>query len=109
MNDDPDCINKFSRDKSILHKNRVKEDDVPNTYRLLRLDDEDGDLLTIQNPYGIKVREETLLAEILGLSKSKVKNLIKEGEITPLTRSYNQPMCFTLSTTLLNRLRLADA
>jgi hypothetical protein len=106
LNDDPDCIKKFARDKSILHKNHVREDDEPNTYRLLRLDDEDGDLLTFQNPYGIKVREEALLAEILGFSKSKVKNLIKEGEIFPLPRRYNQPLCFTFSPTLLNYLHL---
>lgn len=38
-------------------------------------------LLTIKNPFGLKLRREKQIAEVLGLSRSQVKALLEEGKI----------------------------
>ena len=44
----------------------------------------DGDervMLTIHNPYGLKIRPEKQIAEVLGLSRSQIQKRIQEGTI----------------------------
>ena len=38
-------------------------------------------LVTIHNPYQLKIRPEKQIAEVLGLSRSQVKSLLREGKI----------------------------
>ena len=38
-------------------------------------------LITISNPYGLKIRPEKQIAMVLGLSRSQVKSLLEKGEI----------------------------
>ena len=40
-----------------------------------------GDLISISNPYGLKLREEKLVAMVLGISRNRVKKLIDDGAI----------------------------
>lgn len=44
-------------------------------------DDEDKERLVIHNPYGIPIRADKILAEILGQSRTQVKKLLKEEKI----------------------------
>lgn len=54
-----------------------------HTY-LWKKDDEDRERLVIHNPYGIPVRADKILAEILELSRTQVKKLLKEEKIVPV-------------------------
>lgn len=38
-------------------------------------------LITINNPYGLKIRPEKQIAMVLGMSRSQVKSLLAKGEI----------------------------
>ena len=38
-------------------------------------------MLTIHNPYGLKIRPEKQIAEVLGLSRSQIQKRIQEGNI----------------------------
>lgn len=38
-------------------------------------------MLTIHNPYQLKIHPEKQIAEVLGLSRSQVKKLMEQGEI----------------------------
>ena len=38
-------------------------------------------MLTIHNPYGLKIRPEKQIAEVLGLTRSQVQKRIQEGDI----------------------------
>lgn len=38
-------------------------------------------VITIKNPYQLKIRSEKQIAMVLGLSRSQVKNLLEKGEI----------------------------
>ena len=51
---------------------------------LWKKDDEDRERLVIHNPYGIPVRADKILAEILELSRTQVKKLLKEEKIVPV-------------------------
>ncbi len=43
--------------------------------------------VTINNPFGLKIRPEKQIAEVLGLSRSQVKSLLEEGEIELLEKT----------------------
>lgn len=38
-------------------------------------------VITVNNPFGLRIRPEKQIAEVLGLSRSKVKSLMEKGEI----------------------------
>ena len=38
-------------------------------------------MITINNPYGLKIRWEKQIAMVLGLSRSQVKGLSEKGEL----------------------------
>jgi len=42
-------------------------------------DFEDQIVIEIHNPYQLKIRPEKQIAEVLGLSRSQVKNLLERG------------------------------
>ena len=47
----------------------------------LRQDRRGSSLLTIHNPWGLKIRTDKAVAEICQVSRSKVRQLVKEGKL----------------------------
>ena len=80
------------------NKAEVNYQSVPYCFSLIKEDTHDGTLprqcyYEIQNPYGLKIRREKQIAEVLGVSRSNVKSLIEQGklvigEVTPFYLSF---------------------
>ena len=78
----------FGRNLQFFRKNKAEVDLQNVAHRLIKqqetLIENQGDWKTmyvIQNPYGLKIRPEKQIAEVLGLSRSQVKRLVEQGEI----------------------------
>jgi hypothetical protein len=87
----------YGMDKSLFLRNKAIIDNQEIQYRLVenteKLEAEDvrrltladirglrsGDILEIKNPFGIKVRVEKILGELLNMSRSKVEKLLSVG------------------------------
>lgn len=72
----------------LFQKNKVDIDFDRLNYEFVKLNEviESSDLeeqivITINNPYQLKLRPEKQIAEILGLSRSQIKNLLDKGKI----------------------------
>ena len=88
----------YGTDKELFVRNRAEADWEGIVYELLPVQAgtketqnyhwirEDGktESLRIHNPYGIPVRADKVLAEILGMSRSRIKKLMQEEKIVPV-------------------------
>lgn len=87
LSNDEELALKYGMDRLLMERNRAKIDDRELKYRIVRTQTEgEEDALLIKNPYNIKVREDKLLAEILGLPRNQVKKLLEKGELTVVLR-----------------------
>ena len=78
----------YGKDIQLFRKNRADIDFDRLDYAFVKLHetmectDSDEEIeITINNPYQLKIRPEKQIAEILGLSRSQVKNLLERGEM----------------------------
>ena len=53
-------------------------------------------IITVKNPYQIKIRSEKQISMVLGLSRNQVKNLLEKGEIE-LVMELPQSVSFSIS------------
>lgn len=85
---------KYGRDMSLFQKNKAEIDLERVNYDIVKLCDttqcedredggagEDGLVLNVHNTYGFKIRPEKQIAEILGMSRSQVQKMLREGEL----------------------------
>lgn len=78
----------YERDKAIFSRNHLEIAWDLLEYTLIPMKTETFDVqkdfinVFLQNPFKIPVREDKLLAEILSLSRSQIKRLLKEERIT---------------------------
>ena len=71
----------FRKNKAIIDFEKVNYDFV-KLHETMEYGDFEGQIvITINNPYQLKIRPEKQIAEILELSRSQVKNLLEKGEI----------------------------
>lgn len=71
----------FRRHKAVIDFEKVNYDFV-KLYETMEYGDlEERILIAVHNPYQLKIRPEKQIAEILGLSRSQVKNLLEEGKM----------------------------
>lgn len=101
LSNDEMLAEEYGRNSQLFQKNKAETDSKSITYELIRLQDiadenarKNQTLITIQNPYGLKIRPEKLTAEILELSASHVKKLIAQGTIT--IESSAQSICISV-------------
>ncbi|SHO48661.1 DUF1062 domain-containing protein [Anaerocolumna xylanovorans] len=90
LRNDKDLAFYYGTKKSIFVENRVEIDisDIP--YDIVRLEEigrEEKEEFVIKNPYGIKVRTDRVMAEIMKISRSAVKELFQKG-ILSSTQNY---------------------
>lgn len=86
LTNDVDTVFHYGLDKSIFIKNRaeIAWDDI--TYDILPVNKETYEKneypkygMILQNPYGLKLRTEKVIADILQITRSKTRKWIKEG------------------------------
>lgn len=105
LENDEQLAERYGRDVQLFRRNRAKIDPERlvyeyNTYEtalrtcstehtrgmqkgVLDSDLREGTEVVVHNPYGLKIRPEKQIAEILGLSRNQVKRLMEQGEIEP--------------------------
>ena len=78
----------YGKNMQLFRKNKADIDFDRLSYDFVKLHEgaENSELgeqivVTINNPYQLKIRPEKQIAEVLGLSRSQVKSLLDKGEI----------------------------
>ena len=73
---------------AFFKKNKAEVDSENVNYQFVKVQETEGEkggeqrtLIIIHNPYGLKIRSEKQIAEVLGLSRSHVKKLIEQDTI----------------------------
>ena len=54
-------------------------------------------LVTVNNPYGLKIRPEKQIAMVLGISRSQAKSLLEKGDIEIKTELPQLILCYNIS------------
>lgn len=83
---DESLAEQYGRDISFFRRQRAEIDHGRMRYAAVMRRDSGEDkaetyMLTIQNPYGYKIRTEKQIALVTGLSASRVKKMMQEGTI----------------------------
>lgn len=88
LDNDGQLAEKYGKNMQLFRKNKADIDFDRINYDFVKLHEtlESSDcgeqmVITINNPYQLKLRPEKQIAEVLGLSRSQVKNLLEKGEI----------------------------
>ena len=86
LSNDSDLAFEYGTSKELFSKNKAVIDGEKVTYDLLfhKEEHERHDIkrrITIKNSYGLKIRVDKILCEILRISRSKIKCMIKERVI----------------------------
>ena len=71
----------FRKNKATIDFEKVNYDFVKLHETMEYSDSGEQIVVAINNPYGLKIRPEKQIAEVLGLSRSQVKSLMEKGEI----------------------------
>lgn len=88
LENNPKYVHQYEKDKVIFSRNHLEIAWDLLEYTLIPIKTETFGIqkdvvhVFLQNPFKIPVREDKLLAEILGLSRSQIKRLQKEERIT---------------------------
>ena len=88
LNNDEQFAEMHGKNVQLFRKNKATIDFEKVNYDFVKLHEtmEYGDfegqiVIAVNNPYQLKIRPEKQIAEILGLSRSQVKNLLEKGEM----------------------------
>lgn len=88
MDNDEKLAETYGKSMPLFRKNKADIDFDRLNYDFVKLHETIEDsrfgeqiLITINNPYGLKIRPEKQIAMVLGMSRSQVKSLLEKGEI----------------------------
>lgn len=88
LENDEQLAMRYGTDTGLFTRNRAEIDFDHIDYRFKKLSEtiksdacEGREMITIQNPYGLKIRLEKLAADILGMSRNQIKKQMQEGKI----------------------------
>jgi len=88
LSNDQQLAEMYGKNVQLFRKNKVTIDFKKVNYDFIKLhetmeygDFEEQIIVAINNPYQLKIRSEKQIAEILGLSRSQVKNFLEKGEM----------------------------
>ena len=88
LNNDEQFAEMYGKNVQLFRKNKADIDFEKINYDFVKLhetveysDSEEQIVVAINNPYQLKIRPEKQIAEILGLSRSQVKNLLEKGKM----------------------------
>lgn len=89
LDNDAQLAGEYGRNLQLFQRHKSEIDHKSVHYELIRLQGTTDETvrenqlwITIQNPYGLKIRPEKLAAEILGQSASHIQKQIADGTIT---------------------------
>ena len=88
LNNDEDLAVEYGKNFSFFKKNKAEVDLESIEYEFVKLQEnqeecerENQELITIRNPYVLKIRPEKQIAEVLGMSRSSVKKEMEQEKI----------------------------
>lgn len=88
LSNDEELAEEYGRNLAFFKKNKAEVDFENAAYRFVKRQETENRnqcgqqvLLIIHNPYGLKIRPEKQIAEVLEISRSQVKKLMEQGEI----------------------------
>ncbi len=89
LDNDEQFAQMHGKNVQLFRKNKAAIDFEKVNYDFVKLHEtteygdnfEDQIVIAINNPYQLKIRPEKQIAEILGLSRSQIKNLLEKGEM----------------------------
>lgn len=86
INNDKEQAMRYGTDKSLFAKNKAMIDLNAIKYRIYAVDKgpisfQSGDFLQVSNTYGLRVRTDKVIAELLNISRSRAKQLEKSGAV----------------------------
>lgn len=88
LSNDEELAEKYGKNFPFFKKNKAEVDSENVNYQFVKVQETEGEksgeqrtLIIIHNPYGLKIRSEKQIAEVLGLSRSHVKKLIEQETI----------------------------
>lgn len=88
LDNDEELANEYGRNFQFFKKNKAEVDFENADYRIVKLQEtvDESDcrpqmLLMIHNPYGLKIRPDKQIAEVLGISRSRVKSMTENEQI----------------------------
>jgi len=101
LDNDQQLAEMYGKNVQLFRKNKVTIDFEKVNYDFIKLHEtmEYGDfgeqiIVVVNNPYQLKIRSEKQIAEILGLSRNQVKNLLEKGE---MELKAELPQCISIS------------
>ena len=101
LGNDEQLAEEYGRNLELFQKNKAEIDSKNVNYELVKLQEtidetvcDNQTLITIHNPYRLKIRPEKLISEILGLSTNQAKKLIAKESIT--IKSTAQSICISV-------------
>lgn len=104
LENDKELALKYGMNKRIFEANRAQIDTSNITYSLKKLKEGEKGKLVINNPYGLKLRTDRLVAEILVISRSAAKELLKKEDASIQTYLGEETtLTFTVETDRANR------
>lgn len=108
LDNDKQLAEMYGKNMQLFQKNKVTVDFELLNYDFIKINEivesdifEGKVLLTIHNPYMLKIRPEKQISEILGLSRNQIKDLIIQGKIY-LDTSIPQIISVTIDSYLLH-------
>lgn len=88
LDNDEQLAEMYGKNVQLFRKNKVTIDFEKVNYDFVKLhetmeysDFEERNIIAVNNPYQLNIRPEKQIAEILGMSRSQVKNMLEKGEI----------------------------
>lgn len=88
LSNDEELAVEYGKNFSFFKKNKAEVDAGSIQYEYVKLQEEqeecegeNQELITIHNPYGLKIRSEKQIAEVLGMSRSSVKKEMEQESI----------------------------
>ena len=88
LSNDEKLAEEYGRNFPFFRKNKAEVDSENLAYQYIKLQETEDNIhaeehvqIIIQNPYGLKIRPEKQIAEVLELSRSSVKKKMEQEEI----------------------------
>ncbi len=103
LDNDEQLAEKYGKNMQLFRTNKADIDFDRLRYGLVKLHEtiessgfEEQIIITVTNPYQMKIRLEKQIAMVLGISRNQVKNLLEKGEIE-LQMELPQSISFRIS------------
>jgi len=88
LDNDDQLAEMYGKNIHLFNRNKTNIDYESLNYDFVKLDEAieysnfgEKIVIIINNPYQLKIRPEKQIAEVLGMSRSQIKNLLEKGEI----------------------------